>query len=67
MYKLTNNVNVKHDPSFPGDFAKTPCLKLAGWVIDFSGLHLKEIPRMLTWQFSLVAGASGEPCVGLAL
>ena len=22
---------------------------------------------MLTWQFSPVAGASGEPCVGLAL
>ena len=30
MYKLTKDVNVKHDPSFPGDFAKTPCLKLAG-------------------------------------
>lgn len=64
--KLTTGVNVKHDPSFSGDFAKTLCLKLAGWVTDFSGLHLKQIPRMLTWQFSLVAGASGEPCMGLA-
>lgn len=40
-------VHVKHDPSFPGNSAKTLCLKLAGWVIDFSGLHLNQIPRTL--------------------